>query len=50
VVGLFLLLSASFEWWLALVVPIWLLALSVLLLWKARQIPPELTLPRHRAP
>jgi hypothetical protein len=49
-VGLFLLLSAGFEWWFALVFPIWLLVVSVVLLRKARQIPPELTLPRHRAP
>jgi hypothetical protein len=38
-VGLFLLLSASLEPWLALVFPIWLLVLSGILLWRARQIP-----------
>jgi hypothetical protein len=34
----------------SLLFPVWLLALSVLLLLKARQIPPELTLRGHRAP
>ena len=49
-VGLFLLLSASFEGWFALVFPIWLLVLSAILMRRARQIPPELVLPGHRTP
>jgi hypothetical protein len=48
-VGLFLLLSASFEPWFALVFPIWLLILSALLLRQARRIDPELRLPARRA-
>jgi hypothetical protein len=49
-VGLFLLLSAGFETWFALVFPFWLLALTGFLLVHARRIPPELTLPaRDRA-
>jgi hypothetical protein len=44
-VGLFLLLSAGFETWFALVFPVWLLALSGILLVRARRIPPDLTLP-----
>jgi hypothetical protein len=47
-VGLFLLLSAGFEGWFALVFPIWLLALTGILLIRARRIPPELTLPASR--
>jgi hypothetical protein len=43
-VGLFLLLSAGFEGWFALVFPIWLLALTGILLIRARRIPPELRL------
>jgi hypothetical protein len=44
-VGLFLLLSAGFETWFALVFPLWLLALTGILLVRARRIPPELRLP-----
>jgi hypothetical protein len=44
-VGLFLLLSAGFETWFALVFPFWLLALTCILLVRARRIPPELRLP-----
>jgi hypothetical protein len=44
-VGLFLLLSASFEGWFALVFPAWLLVLSAILMRRARQIPADLTLP-----
>jgi hypothetical protein len=49
-VGLFLLLSASFEGWFALVFPVWMLILSAILMWRARQISPELTLPGRRQP
>jgi hypothetical protein len=49
-VGLFLLLSAGFEPWFALVFPLWLLALSAILLRRARQIPAELVLPAGRIP
>jgi hypothetical protein len=48
VVATFLLLSASFERWFVLVFPLWLLALSALLLRTARTIDPELRLPRPR--
>jgi hypothetical protein len=41
-VGLFLLLSASFMSWFAIVFPVWLLVLGVILLARARQIPAEL--------
>jgi hypothetical protein len=44
-VGLFLLLSAGFEPWFALVFPFWLLALTGILLVRARRISPELRLP-----
>jgi hypothetical protein len=44
-VGLFLLLSAGFEAWFALVFPVWMLALTGILLVHARRIPPELRLP-----
>lgn len=44
-VGLFLLLSAGFEDWFALVFPLWLLALTGILLVRVRRIPPELRLP-----
>ena len=44
-VGLFLLLSAGFEGWFALVFPLWLLALTGILLVRARRIPPELRFP-----
>jgi len=47
-VGLFLLLSAGFETWFALVFPFWLLALTCILLVRARRIPPNLTLPARR--
>jgi hypothetical protein len=47
-VGLFLLLSAGFESWFALVFPLWLLALTGILLVRARRIPPELRLPASR--
>jgi hypothetical protein len=49
-VGLFLLLSAGFEAWFALVFPVWLLALTGILLLRARRIPPELRLPTRRPP
>ena len=49
-VGLFLLLSAGFEAWFALVFPLWLLALTGILLIRARRIPPELRLPTSRPP
>ena len=44
-VGLFLLLSAGFEGWFALVFPFWLLALTGILLVRARRLPSELRLP-----
>jgi hypothetical protein len=44
-VGLFLLLSAGFEPWFALVFPFWLLALTGILLVRARRIPADLRLP-----
>jgi hypothetical protein len=46
-VGLFLLLSASFAEWFALVFPAWLLALGGILLIKARRIPADVELPEH---
>ena len=49
-VGLFLLLSAGFEGWFALVFPFWLLALTGILLVRARRLPPSsgsLRLCRH---
>lgn len=49
-VGLFLLLSASLEPWLALVFPIWLLALSAIMLHRARQIPVDRTIPTRLVP
>jgi hypothetical protein len=49
-VGLFLLLSASFEEWFALVFPIWMLVPSAILMRRARQISPELTLSSRRSP
>jgi hypothetical protein len=48
-VGPFVLLSASFEEWFALVFPIWMLVLSAILMPRARRIPPELTLSTRRA-
>jgi hypothetical protein len=52
VVGLFLLLSASFTAWFAIVFPVWLLALSAILLARARQIPSEMQIvgPPARVP
>ncbi len=50
VVGLFLLLSASFQPWLGLVFPIWLIVLSAILLRRALRIPPDLTMPAGAAP
>jgi hypothetical protein len=44
-VGLFLLLSATFSPLLALVFPVWLLALCALLFVRARRIPAEATIP-----
>ncbi len=44
-VGLFLLLSAGFESWFALVFPLWLLSLTGILFIRARRIPPDLRLP-----
>jgi hypothetical protein len=49
-VGLFLLLSASFSKALVLVFPIWVLVLCVILLWWARTIPADATVPRPNAP
>jgi hypothetical protein len=49
-VGVFLLLSASFQPWFALVFPIWLLVLSVILLQRARRIPGDLVLERADRP
>ena len=49
-VGLFLLLSAGFEAWFALVFPLWLLALTGILLFRARRIPPDLRLPAGGPP
>ena len=43
-VGLFLLLSASLQQWLALIFPIWLLVLSVILLLRARRVPSDLVM------
>jgi hypothetical protein len=45
-VGLFLLLSASFEAWFVLVFPAWLLVLTAILLHRAFQIPADLKVPR----
>jgi hypothetical protein len=44
-VGLFMLLSASFEAWFVLVFPVWVLVLSALLFQRARRIPAEIGLP-----
>ena len=49
-VGLFLLLSASLQSWLALVFPVWLLVLSGVLLTRARKIPVDLVIPTRTAP
>ena len=49
VVGLFMLLSISLTPALLLVFPVWLLALSGILLVKARNIPRDIRLPVHRA-
>jgi len=49
-VGLFMLLSASFEPWFILVFPVWLLILSGFLLHRARQIPATLGLPPNPPP
>jgi hypothetical protein len=46
-VATFLLLSASFVSWFALVFPLWLIVLSVILLRAARRIDPEVRLPRR---
>ena len=40
-VGLFLLLSATFSPLLVLIFPVWLLTLCALLLWRARALPAE---------
>jgi hypothetical protein len=48
-VGLFLLLSASFLAWFAIVFPAWLLVLGVILLIRARQIPADLQIVRSSA-
>jgi hypothetical protein len=45
-VGLFLLLSASFEAWFVLVFPAWLLVLTAILLHRAFQIPADVKVPR----
>jgi hypothetical protein len=44
-VGLFLLLSATFSYWLVLVFPIWVLVLCGFLLLRARRIPADAMLP-----
>ena len=44
-VGIFLLLSATFSYWLVLVFPIWVLVLCVFLLLRARHIPADAMLP-----
>jgi hypothetical protein len=44
-VGLFLLLSATFSRLLVVVFPVWMLVLCVLLLLRARRIPPDAVLP-----
>ena len=44
-VGLFLLLSASLQQWLALIFPIWLLVLSGILLLRAHAVPSDLLMP-----
>ena len=44
-VGIFLLLSASFEGWFALVFPAGMLVLTAILMRNARRIPPEVRLP-----
>ena len=49
-VGVFLLLSASLEPWLALVFPIWLLVLSAILLLRARRIPADRMVATRVAP
>ncbi len=46
---MFLLLTASLQPWFALVFPAWLLALSVILLGRARRIDPDLMLAQRRA-
>jgi hypothetical protein len=45
----FLLLTASLQPWFVLVFPAWLLALSVILLGRARRIDPDLMLAHRRA-
>jgi hypothetical protein len=45
VVGLFLLLSASFYVWFAIVFPAWVLVLSIILFDRARRIPRDLVVP-----
>jgi hypothetical protein len=51
-IGLFLLLSVSFAEWLVMVFPAWTLVLSILLMQRARAIPPEIRIgeaaPRRR--
>jgi hypothetical protein len=48
-VGLFLLLSATFTVWLALVFPVWVLVLSMILFDRARRIPREIAVPASGA-
>ncbi len=50
VVAAFLLLSASLKAWLALIFPVWLLALSAILLQRARRIPSGIMVPARIAP
>jgi hypothetical protein len=40
--------AMGFEGWFALVFPVWMLALTGILLVRARRIPPELRLPASR--
>jgi hypothetical protein len=49
VVGIFLLLSVTFSWWLVLVFPSWVLVLSGLLVYLARQIPASARIPNSLA-
>jgi hypothetical protein len=44
IVGLFLLLSATFSTFLALVFPVWLLTLCVLMFLRARKIPADVVI------
>ncbi len=45
IVGLFLLLSATFTVWLAVVFPVWVFVLSMILFGRARKIPSDIAVP-----